>query len=123
MILIKVFTVLYELHYKRETSSIAHEMQSEDRLIVLRQAFEERGVSVAEWARRRGFNVALVYALLSGRTRGLRGRGHLIAIELGLKQSPQPTTAWLERVFDEQHLPAGASSGFARTTNSQEAAL
>ena len=52
---------------------------------VRKQIFYRQGISVAEWAARRGFNRALVYAVLNGHRRALRGQTHDIAVALGLK--------------------------------------
>lgn len=52
----------------------------------VRSVFRERGVSVAEWSRQRGFSVSLVYAVLAGRRQGVRGQSHEIALALKLKQ-------------------------------------
>ena len=54
-------------------------------LDAIRRHFYLCGESVAEWARRRGFDERNVYSVLSGRSRASRGQCHLIAIELGLK--------------------------------------
>jgi len=48
--------------------------------------FEARGVSVAEWARKRGFSPTHVYDVLNGRAAGRRGHAHAIAVALGLKE-------------------------------------
>lgn len=50
------------------------------------QEFASRGISLAAWARARGYSVPLVYQVLSGEKRGLRGQSHAIAVELGLKR-------------------------------------
>jgi gp16 family phage-associated protein len=50
-----------------------------------RAAFEESGISVAEWARARGFSSGLVYQVLEGRRKCVRGQSHQIAVALGLK--------------------------------------
>jgi len=42
-------------------------------------------VSVTTWALERQFSPNLVYAVLAGRRRCVRGQSHLIAVELGLK--------------------------------------
>jgi len=47
--------------------------------------FRVDGASVASWAIKHGFSPALVYAVLSGRRKCLRGKSHEIAIALGLK--------------------------------------
>ena len=52
----------------------------------LRAEFERRGLSIAEWARAHGFSSALVYQVLTGRKRCVRGQSHQIAVLLGLKQ-------------------------------------
>lgn len=53
-----------------------------------REWFERHGVPVTDWARAHGFDPAVVFALLSGRTRGRRGMAHHAAIALGLKARP-----------------------------------
>ena len=49
------------------------------------QRFRENGVSVAAWAVRNGFNPAIVYAVLRGGRKCLRGQSHEIAVSLGIK--------------------------------------
>ncbi|WP_288392737.1 DNA-binding protein [uncultured Herbaspirillum sp.] len=48
--------------------------------------FEISGTSVAEWARVKGFSVGLVYQVLEGKRKCMRGQSHQIAIALGLKR-------------------------------------
>lgn len=48
--------------------------------------FADAGISVAEWARVQGFSTGLVYQVLEGRRKCLRGQSHRIAVALGLKQ-------------------------------------
>ncbi|WP_428715055.1 DNA-binding protein [Uliginosibacterium sediminicola] len=50
-----------------------------------RRAFEESGIPVAEWARAQGFSANLVYQVLEGKRKCLRGQSHRIAVALGLK--------------------------------------
>jgi gp16 family phage-associated protein len=50
--------------------------------------FEAEGMSIAEWARIRGFNVIAVYRVLSGKVQGTPGEAHRIAVALGLKEEP-----------------------------------
>lgn len=47
--------------------------------------FRANGQSIAEWARAMNFSVRLVYAVLRGERKCLRGQSHEIAKELGLK--------------------------------------
>lgn len=44
-----------------------------------------RGVSANEWATQHGFEPTLVYSVLSGNRKCLRGQSHEIAKALGLK--------------------------------------
>lgn len=51
----------------------------------VREEFRRRGISVSEWARRRGVSAQLTYQILAGRKLGLRGQSHEISVLLGLK--------------------------------------
>ncbi|RJF63356.1 DNA-binding protein [Rhodopseudomonas palustris] len=55
----------------------------------IKARFEAEGVSLAEWARARGYNYRTVVAVLNGRLSGKRGVSHKIAVELGLKAEPE----------------------------------
>lgn len=47
--------------------------------------FRNSGISVADWANRNGFSPALVYAVMKGKRKCLRGESHHIAVALGMK--------------------------------------
>ncbi|PPC83158.1 MAG: DNA-binding protein [Methylotenera sp.] len=51
--------------------------------------FDESGISVAEWARVNGFSSALVYQVLDGSRKCLRGQSHQIALALGIKNGKE----------------------------------
>ncbi|WP_428003791.1 DNA-binding protein [Acidovorax sp.] len=51
----------------------------------VRRSFDELGVSIADWARERGFSVPLTRMVLAGKRKCLRGQSHQIAVALGLK--------------------------------------
>lgn len=51
----------------------------------VRLAFSDSGVSIAEWARLNGFSTGLVYQVLEGRRKCMRGQSYKIAIALGLR--------------------------------------
>jgi gp16 family phage-associated protein len=51
----------------------------------VRAEFERKGLSIAKWSIRNGFNPNLVSDLLNGRKKGLRGDAHRAAVALGLK--------------------------------------
>jgi gp16 family phage-associated protein len=51
----------------------------------VRTEFRRRGISVSEWARRRGVSAQLTYQILAGRKVGVRGQSHEISVLLGLK--------------------------------------
>lgn len=57
----------------------------------IKHRFYDEGVSVVDWARERGFDVHLVYGVLSGRSRATRGESHRIAVALGLKGGVVPS--------------------------------
>lgn len=50
-----------------------------------RSLIEDAGISIAEWARENRFSCGLVYQVLEGKRRCLRGQSHRIAVALGLK--------------------------------------
>lgn len=52
----------------------------------VKHIFDEAGVSVAEWARVNGFSTTLVYQVLGGKRKCLRGQSHQIALALGIKK-------------------------------------
>ncbi len=68
----------------------------------IRRQFYEHGVTVADWARERGFDAHLVYSVLNGRSRAQRGESHRIAIALGLKKANDST------LFSDQADPSEA---------------
>jgi gp16 family phage-associated protein len=43
------------------------------------------GVTIKTWAESHGFQSSIVYSVLSGRRKCLRGQSHQIAVALGLK--------------------------------------
>lgn len=51
--------------------------------------FRESGVAVVDWAAQNGFSPALVYAVMKGNRKCLRGESHLIAVALGMKHGLQ----------------------------------
>lgn len=52
----------------------------------VREDFALRGLSISEWARTQGFSVPLVYQVLAGKRRALRGQSHRIAVALQVKE-------------------------------------
>lgn len=54
----------------------------------VRDWLERHGVPVSRWARAHGFEPRVVFALLSGRTRGRWGQAYEAAIALGLRPAP-----------------------------------
>lgn len=47
--------------------------------------FRQQGISVASWAKEHGYSPWLVYSILGGQRKCLRGKSAQIAKELGLK--------------------------------------
>lgn len=52
-----------------------------------RSAFRAAGITVADWARERGFSVELTRMVLAGKRKCLRGQSHQIAVALRIKPS------------------------------------
>jgi len=52
---------------------------------VLVPDFRSTGLSIADWAREKGFNRELVYSVMRGERKCIRGTSFLIARELGMK--------------------------------------
>lgn len=50
-----------------------------------KEEFKRNGICIAEWSREKGFPANLVYDILSGRKRCIRGKSHKIAVALGIK--------------------------------------
>lgn len=48
--------------------------------------FQRKGISISAWATANGFTPNLVFEVLSGRKKGVRGQSHKIAVKLGLKR-------------------------------------
>lgn len=57
----------------------------------VRQEFARLGCSISEWARASGYSVPLVYQVLSGTRKAMRGQSHDIAVALGLKEGERGT--------------------------------
>jgi|JTFO01.1.fsa_nt_gb gp16 family phage-associated protein len=52
----------------------------------VRAEFKRKGVSISQWAAANGFTVNMVFEVLAGRKKGVRGQSHRIAVKLGLKE-------------------------------------
>jgi gp16 family phage-associated protein len=68
-----------------------------------RNRFYVEGTSVTDWAREHGFPRQAVYSVLSGKSRCTRGRGHRIAVALGMKRSADGITPYPPRVSRQPH--------------------
>lgn len=51
-----------------------------------RDALKAAGVSITQWAIANKFSPNLVFEVLGGRKKGVRGQAHNIAVKLGLKE-------------------------------------
>ena len=71
-------------------------------LAEVRALFEAGGVSVAEWARVNGFSSGLVYEVLRGQRKCIRGQSHQIAIALGLKSGQSLDVKAISRLLRER---------------------
>jgi gp16 family phage-associated protein len=59
-----------------------------DKRAVVKDRFEAEGISIAEWARKNGYQYRTVIAVLSGELKAKRGVSHRIAVALGIKAKP-----------------------------------
>ncbi len=50
--------------------------------------FTDRGITISDWALERKFNPALVYQVLAGTRKAVRGSSFQIAVALGIKSVP-----------------------------------
>lgn len=61
--------------------------------IQVKKDFETKGETVANWAVSNGFEPQEVYKVLNGQAKCKRGKGHRIAVLLGLKPNPEHLSA------------------------------
>lgn len=54
------------------------------------------GKTLAQFAAEHGFEASDVYRVIGGSRKGLYGKGHLIAVALGLKAKPKQQTAAID---------------------------
>lgn len=57
----------------------------------VKEKFRARGMTLKQFAEQQGFAVNDVYRVMSGSRKGLYGKGHEIAVALGLKANPHST--------------------------------
>lgn len=51
----------------------------------IQEKFRKNGLSINDWAKQNNFPVALVYQIIRGERKCLRGISHQIAVKLGIK--------------------------------------
>lgn len=54
----------------------------------VRSALRSRGMTIGKWAVQHGFSPALVYVVMRGKRKCLRGESYRIAVALGMKAPP-----------------------------------
>ncbi len=77
--------------------------------------FRELGVPISQWARAKGFEPEIVYALLSGRVSGHSGMAHHVAVALGMKR--RPSEVKLPRPIDDGAFLEASPPGKASEDN------
>jgi gp16 family phage-associated protein len=80
---------------------------------------DRHGVTVSAWARARGFEPSVVFALLNGRTRGRWGKAYEAAVALGLRARPHLSERY--PLAPDAESPSAASQ--LRNTIPGEAAM
>ncbi|ADX03004.1 MULTISPECIES: DNA-binding protein [Acinetobacter calcoaceticus/baumannii complex] len=58
----------------------------------VKKDFEKKGETITDWALAHGFDRHDVYKVLNGQAKCKRGKGHEIAVALGLKQGTSQMT-------------------------------
>ena len=53
----------------------------------LKENLDRQGKTLAQWAREHGYTPRDVYLVVGGQRKGRDGKGHEIAVKLGLKES------------------------------------
>lgn len=84
------------------------------RLEEKRLEFALHGVSIRQWAQTHGYPVQLVYQVLAGRKRCMRGKSHAIAVRLGLKPGVIGCVADIDACNRQPSEQAAASEGAMR---------
>lgn len=82
-----MFTIVYISISKKNCADMIESTSTHVRSEAeVRAEFARLGLSIGAWARSHGFSAQLVYQVLAGRKRALRGQSHEIAVRLGLKR-------------------------------------
>ncbi len=74
----------------------------------IQEEFALRGISITSWAKLHGFSAQLVYAVIKGRNRGIRGQSHEIAVRLGLKHGLIGNVSDIDVQITDRKLGAAA---------------
>lgn len=69
----------------------------------IRTIFDERGISIADFARAHQLDSNTVYQLLGGRKKGRRGKSHRAAVLLGLKKGDYPPAPEIQAALTNLH--------------------
>lgn len=59
----------------------------------IKEEFLKNGLTISEWARQHDYKPRDVSLVLNGQIKARYGRGHEIAVKLGLKANPQQQAA------------------------------
>jgi gp16 family phage-associated protein len=51
----------------------------------VKSKFKREGITVTQWAEQNGYGRHYVYLVLNGQVKALYGKGHEIAVKLGMK--------------------------------------
>lgn len=83
-----------------------HSLRSREEI---KELMSSSGVSIAEWARENQFSSGLVYQILEGKRRCLRGQSHRIAVALGLKEGLLSDVKTLTQQLTERNVSGGST--------------
>lgn len=74
----------------------------------VRAEFQRKGISISQWAAANGFAVNMVFEVLAGRKKGVRGQAHRIAVKLGLKEGEVVDAANIADAYNAYGFPINA---------------
>ena len=77
----------------------------------VRAEFKQKGLSISGWATAHGFSTNLVFEVLAGRKKCIRGQSHRIAVMLGLKEGEIATPGDIDHSNDRRKAERRHATG------------
>jgi len=77
----------------------------------VRAEFQQKGLSISGWATAHGFSTNLVFEVLAGRKKCIRGQSHRIAVMLGLKDGEIANPGDIDHSTDHRKTARANATG------------